>query len=305
MIYTIRIVLLTALLGCTGGQQEEPGRSSTELQEEPGWLPAESIVNDEIPSNIQWDAIEFLEDQIDQFRRTFGSAAEHGLEYGQMPPKRFCPPNRYGVAWMPLESRGEFDATIMLSDVALTATIGEVEFGFDWSTIPSVIVELRDVQLLHHQSLMPDYAMIPVGRMVVNDTVFCGVVGRGGKHGFHATAGKRIVLIGDWEAGMVRVGLGYSALLATVDRESAALNWWFGSSPAHLPPSVADVEQRIEHVVETGMFDYAESARETEFLSDERFDLGREMERIRRRGCSVSGASVTDGVWNLNTVCDP
>ncbi len=266
-------------------------------------MPAEDIVNDEVPSTIRWDAIEYLEDQIDHFRRTFGSAAEHGLEYGQMPPKRFCPPNRYGVAWMPLESRGDFDATIMLSHVAVTATIGAVEFGFDWNTVPSVIVELRDVQLLHHRSLMPDYALIPVGRMVANDSVFCGAVGRDGSPGFHATAGKRIMLVGYWDAGTVRVGQG--ALLATIGRDSSTLRWWFGDSPAYLYDSLADVEQRLEHVVETGMFDYAESARETEFLSDERFDLGRKMERIRRRGCSVSGASVVDGEWTLNTVCDP
>ena len=75
--------------------------------------------------------VDFLDSQRKGFRRKFGSAARLGFHEGQVPPSdEFCgaPYPLAKILWA--SPRSNLDFTLMIHDVAVTATIDEVIPGF-------------------------------------------------------------------------------------------------------------------------------------------------------------------------------
>lgn len=112
-----------------------------------------------------------VERKMAAFEHQFGSAAEHGLEHGTVVPREFCP----------LESRPSWGfgladhlGSVLLSEVAVEATVSGTTIGLSPGGSPNVLLELTDLGPLTRRSPTPQYAIVSVGQMAIGDHVFCG-----------------------------------------------------------------------------------------------------------------------------------
>lgn len=121
-------------------------------------------------------ARERLETLIERFEKRFGSARRHGLPDRQVVSEKFCPPEA-SVHWGDMLAR-HLGATLLLSEVAVKATIESVAFGFDTGGGPAALIRLADTEPLTSRSPAPEYAMVPLGQLVVGDPCSAGSVGR-------------------------------------------------------------------------------------------------------------------------------
>lgn len=91
------------------------------------------------------------------------------------------------------EDYGRFDAAILLSEVAVTGTVEDVVLGFGPRANPVALLALSDVVPLHARSPVPRYVLLPLGRAVIADRVFCGAEGDGQ---YEPRVGARLVVVG-------------------------------------------------------------------------------------------------------------
>ena len=124
----MRSLLLTLALvlafGPAATGQEEPPLPETWGRYRPDWghewmsvavaLNPDGSVSSRIPDNSR----EKFEEQVADFTRLFGSAAEHGLKEGTVAPKRFCPP-KGSIGWGDKIAEN-LGSILLLSEVAVT-----------------------------------------------------------------------------------------------------------------------------------------------------------------------------------------
>jgi len=162
-------------------------------------LNPDGSVSSKLPDNAR----EKFEYQMAKFKRLFGSAAEHGLDDGVVAPKKFCPPE-LSLGWGDKIAEN-LGSILLLSEVAVKATIDSVALGFSAGGSPKALVRLKDVEPLTRRSPSPEYAVFPIGQLVARGHVFCGnrgQIGTGEYRGpYQPRAGSRIVVTGGWRDG--------------------------------------------------------------------------------------------------------
>ncbi|MCY3933865.1 MAG: hypothetical protein OXH70_19310 [Acidobacteria bacterium] len=245
-------------------------------------------------------SVEDLDWKRKAFRRKYGSAAKVGFHEGQVPPDdEFCAALNPAPYIVRLAPRYNLDFTLMIHDVAVTATIDDVIPGFAGG--PTALVSLDRVEPLHSYSKSPRYALVPLGRMVARDAVYCSWVD--GRRGFDGKRGERVVLIGRWAAGGVVALADQDAGLAVVPQDLKPLESWFGGPLRGT--TIQQIEEAARKVVSTGLYDYAAELRhaETDNLWELRRDMGLEVEAATENGCELSGAVRTEEGWTLTTAC--
>ena len=241
---------------------------------------------------------ESLNNQSARFIEEFGPASDHGLREGQVPPRSFCVPSGVrddsGAFYAPASHNGMFDAAVLLGEVAVEATVGDVIPGFS-GTWPYNLLAVSNVVPLHGLSPSPDYVLIPVFSMVTHDRVFCG-----GERdepfvaGVDYKIGTRLVIIGSWHDGVVPMGVGEgsSGILAEV-QEEGTLEWLFSVSVDRPDPpgTLLGLTRRIGELASGGLLaTTAAVRRERELYSEGRGELGDLVSSLYWSGCRLVGA---------------
>ena len=269
------------------GDSWYPWRSVDVLLDEQGGL---------IGQSLRPDTIEMLEEQIKGFREKHGSAAKHGLDEGAVPKDDLCGTSYPRPKIIRPPGADHLDFVMMTSDVAVTATIGEMVMGFKGPS-PAALVSLERVEPLHRHSPIPDYALVRLGRLVARDIVFCAWVD--GKRGFDAQPGDRILIMGSWDRGVVRPDA-----MAVFSEDLASLEWWSGLSRY----TIGEITESAHRVVASGLFDYAAEARHADDLTENAWELhvevGGRVEQASADDCLLSGAVRTDEGWKLSRSCE-
>lgn len=248
--------------------------------------------------------LEALESQSESFDRAFGSAHAHGLAEGRVPGREFCPPRDIvqSSTFAGPDSAGQFDATILLSEVAVTATVSDVIPGFTVNGAPVVMLHLTDVLTLHERSPSPLYALVPVGQLVVGGRVYCSLEKvTGASETYQPEVGSRVVVIGAW-APLATVPIGFSRTSAfAVVEDHERLSWKFYDGPETL----TQMQTSVGSLVRTGLLEMTESLRGLEEFSDGRAELSSDLFMAHRSGCDVVGAEqdLVSGGLTLSTVC--
>lgn len=292
------VAMALALLACPLAGQPRP----REFGEGPyRWKPVD-LVLDERGSPLQdlrWDTREALNWQIAGFRAKYGSASDLGLEEGAVPSEEMCGASYPRPRLLRMPGYGNLDLTLMLSEVAVVATLGEMIMGF-YGAVPTALVSLEEVVPLHGYSPTPDHVLVPLGRLVARDAVFCSWID--GKRGFNGKVGDRILLLGPWDRGVVDVGSEGASLAAVSGGMS--VDWWFGLQDH----TFQQVEEAAERVTLTGLHEYATEARRADATTVEgaaaRDALGREVEEATDGGCVLAGLEETADGWALARVCE-
>lgn len=183
------------------------------------------------------------------FERLFGSATEHGLEHGTVAPRSFCPPEPSGQWGYRLADH--LGSVLLLSEVAVEATVIGTTIGLSPSGSPSVLLELADVRPLTSRSPSPQFAVVSLGQLVIGDHVFCG------ERGPLATGdsllpqvGSRLILIGAWRHGAVFFGELHDSWYAELKGDE--LRWSYGGYGVE---SLDEIAARIDELERGGLFD--------------------------------------------------
>ncbi|MDE2978038.1 MAG: hypothetical protein OXU63_11030 [Acidobacteriota bacterium] len=129
----------TLFAGVAAGQPY-PDSLGEELGDWPLWRAA--LKSLEPDGSIEWSLPDFGEidpvaaiwarERIDQFREKFGSAESQGLEELSYPPESYCyvPDYETVVGTYPDPGVASLDGILLLSEVAVTATVSEIIPGF-------------------------------------------------------------------------------------------------------------------------------------------------------------------------------
>ena len=300
------ILALVLAFGPTATGQEEPPLPETWGRYWPDWghewmsvsvaLNPDGSVSSRLPDNAR----EKFEYQMKKFRRLFGSAAEHGLDEGIVAPKKFCPPEG-SIAWGDKVAEN-LGSVLLLSEVAVRATIESVALGFSPGGSPRALVRLSDVAPLTIRSPVPEYAVFPIGQLVARDHVFCGNKGQMGVERddlapYRPRVGSRILLIGGWRDGTVFLG-SQNAWYAEVN--DGVLQWWFGGYEGR---TLKDVTNLISSLETKGLFEQARHLATAEEYSMERMRFGQAWARAVQRGCEPT--VVSDGGETVECEIEP
>lgn len=257
-------------------------------------LDADGSVSPNMPMLLH----ERLTSRSNRFENRFGSAHEHGLREGEIPPEEFC----FGqeiIEWVVSEGYGRFDAAILLSEVAVTGTVEEVVLGFGPRANPIALLALSDVVPLHARSPVPRYVLLPLGRAVIANRVFCGSKGDGR---YEPRLRARLVVMGSWgQYGVVSLRPSAAGSLATVEADgSLTWRWLHDTGPSNL----TQVRDQIADFAAKSLFDAAAHLVGTTATCDERREFGGTLDGLARDGCELLAATESpDGGWSLNRDC--
>lgn len=269
------------------GTSSYPWRSVDVLLDERGNL---------IAPGLRPDTIETLEEQIEGFRKKHGSAAENGFHEGTVPEEDLCGASYPRPTIVRPPGADHVDFVMMTSDVAVTATIGEMVMGFKGPS-PVAFVSLERVEPLHRYSPSPSHALVSLGRLVARDMVFCSWVS--GRRGFNGRPGDKVLLIGSWDKGVVQPNA-----IAMFSEDSPSLEWWLGLSRY----TINQVEESAYRVAASGLYAYATEARRADDLNENVWELhgevGSQVEQAADDDCVLSGAVQTHEGWNLTRDCE-
>ncbi len=247
-------------------------------------LNPDGSVSSQVPNKSRRE----FERQMAKFELMFGSAAEHGLEEGQIAPKRFCPPEE-SIHWGDKVAE-HLGSVVLLSEVAVKATIESVAVGFGTGGFPKALVRLTDAEPLTSRSPVPEYAVFPVGQLVVQDHVFCGhrgPLGTGEWRGpYQPQARSQIVLIGGWRDGTMFLGSSETAWYAELD--DGVLQWRFGGYEGR---SLEELKTRISEMEAGDLFKHTERLARPGADSHERMRFGREWSAAVASGCRPMGVN--------------
>ncbi|MCY3930404.1 MAG: hypothetical protein OXH70_01675 [Acidobacteria bacterium] len=241
------------------------------------------------------------------FVERYGSAARHGLREGDYPPRELCVGGEWtselvGVSYAIPESDFKFDASVLLGEVAVTATVSEVMPGFS-SEWPHSLLALTDVVPLHDASPTPAYVLVPVGRVVTHDRVFCGG-DPNQSAGYNFSEGTRLVVVGSWRQGVVPVvsGAGDSGLLGVIDADGS-IDWMMPMIEG-APADLARLHQRIDDMAAGGLLELRALTSRQEPYSDDR-KMVRDLVREQyREGCRIIGYARLGEVTRISRVCE-
>ncbi len=229
------------------------------------------------------------------FGLRFGSAAAHGLTDGEIPPRRFCSPAAgMFVGDQPPPEHSSFDLHLLLSEVGVTAEVAEVVPGFYYDGEPAALLALRNVKPLHVDVPLPEYALVPLGRLVIRDRVICGSAMRPA-YDFAPSVGDRIVLVSRWGDQAVAMG----ALGLAVVRNGSELEWKFG------PEGPEDLDSVLSHareLGEKGLFDASRALARRPVGSTGRRKFVERWESLRRHSC-LDAEALSELVAGRNPDC--
>lgn len=197
------------------------------------------------------------------------------------------------------EQDGRFGSVLLMSEVAVVATLAEAIPGFYTTGNPGVLFSLSDVAPLHGHARTTGYVLIPFDRMVVSGRVFCSVLPETNLWpGSNAPeVGDRVVIMGDWaNDNVVRIerSATHRGTLAQVDNRGL-LRW---DSTVHMgvvPGSLANLKDRANEAAVGGLFNLTAHLVLQEYGSSERrefIDTWRSYEEhYESRGCRIVGVA--------------
>ncbi len=243
-------------------------------------------------SGLNWRLREGLEWQL---QRRFSADA---LEEGEIPATdASCAPHRMSRGFYVQEEQdGRFSSALLLSNVAVTATLTEGVPGFFANGNPGVLFALSDVVPLHAGSEPVDYVLVPHDRLVLHGRVFCAVTPSESRWSGRRqpTTGDQVVVMGArGEHGIVRTGAlwGHLGFLALMDDEQT-LHWDSGMTQnVGRPESLDALRTRVREAVSGGLLDVTSHLLFQEYGSPERVQFTRELQRYEDKGCRVSSAA--------------
>ncbi len=221
-----------------------------------------------------------LERQRAAFAGRFISGKVSGLADGTVPPEDYCSTaSRLEAAtsdraWV---ETTDFLPALLLSDVAIEATIAAVTPGFRQDGAPVLLLTLSDVLPLHRRSALPAHVLLPVGRLVIEGHVYCGsaesVVG------LPPVSGDRVVVVGAWRTGaVVNVGDMETGSFAVVTGDSLVWSWGRGYGPS----TADDLRALVDRAVAERLFDSAERLVHQPWGSADRRQFARDYELLVR-----------------------
>ncbi len=293
-------IAMAVTFGSAGIGQEKSPLTETWGRYWPDWghewmsvsvaLNPDGSVSSKLPDNSR----EKFEKQIVKFDRLFGSAAEHGLEDGTVAPKEFCPPEGT-ISWGD-KVASNLGSILLLSEVAVKATIESVALGFGTGGYPKALVRLDDVEPLTSRSPVPEYVVFPIGQLVARDHVFCGdrgQLGTGDYRGpYQPRIGSQIVVICGWRDGTVFLG---SEDAWYAELNEGALEWRFGGYGRYGNRTLKDMKSLISRLEATGLFEQTDHLARAELHSMERMRFGQAWARAIQRGCEPTAINRDGG----------
>jgi hypothetical protein len=247
-----------------------------------------------------------LEEQFAWFDERFGGSPEAAalvadpLPSGDGIERRYCmpwpvidvpPPEVYG---------GDFETKLLLSEVAVLATISDFIPGFSGAA-PDVLVALSEVAALHDRSRSPAYFLLPVGQFVTNGRVFCGGPEANDRYP-NLKIGDRIVLLGRWDQGVVWTGGALTYDLAVVVEDESLL--WQAHRADAPPKTLPLLRQRVDEAVQGGLLDMTAPLRLEQSHSPKRLEFSETWWNHHQGGCRIKAArELEDGNWELTQTC--
>lgn len=268
------------------------------------WVSADYLADSPAGSEVPAKLIRNVGLQARSFERHFGSAKAMGLAEGQVVGDDLCPPldEVRIVQWGYSDASGYLDLTLVLSEVAVLATVRDVILGFATSATPVAMLVLENQVALYKDSPLPAYALVPLGQAVIMDRVFCGDVGRGATGSYQPETGQRIVLVGSWrESSTVPLGFTATGAVAVVN-ERGEMRWRF----VHDGPNTQEgFEKLVAETVESNLREMALQYRLQRDHSEERSRFGYDIAMQRASGgCARLRATKGGGEWELTASCE-
>lgn len=235
------------------------------------------------------------------------SAVDHGFKEGRTPSPESCATRLSYVSPPPPEvAGGMFDTTLLLSDVAVTATLEKAIPGFTTHGNPAVVFALSDVVPLRPGAPHVDYLLVPFDRLVVHGRVFCAI---NPNHQWwpdagHPAVGDHVVVIGSWTSDrVVRMNAWQHTGTVAVVREHKPLIWGFSVRRGTGPTTIANLESRIGEALSGGLFDLTADLVLQEFNSQERREFGQLWLDLHAAGCRVQAVEKGDSGWLFQRLC--
>ncbi len=227
------------------------------------------------------------------------SAVDHGLEDGQVPSTGdYCSPISSVITPPPGESDGRFSTVLLLSEVAVSATLEDGIPGFDGMGNPVVLFSLSDTVPLHAHSPIPQYVLVPFDRLVISGRVFCrvNVIVHFWEQNEPPQIGDRVVVVGSWTAdGVVRMGKWHHTGALALVGEEGALTWKFAVNNTG-PRTLAGLQRRVDEAVLGNLFDFTAHLVSQEVGSPERREFAENWWKLHEDGCRVVEVVVREGV---------
>ena len=303
----IRVTILAAMLAVPAVAQEHPDRIGRWGEDRYAWIAASQIgavatAGDlatlaETSSDVDFWTVERIGEQIADFTGRFGSAEEQGLAEGSYPSTDFCyEPEIVVLGQGPFPETKSLDGTLLLAEVAVTATVSGIVPGFSIMGGPTVLLNLSDVTLLTDRSPIPQYALLPLRSMVINGSVFCdAIVG----FAYQPQVGDRIALFGSWDRGVVPLGPVTTSMIGKVGDSGTAWNSW--SVSVDRVGDVDSVIARISEMESEGLLATTLHLSRQAYMAEDRHDFA---DALGYGDCSVSGIDTGgDGRLNLDLSC--
>lgn len=200
--------------------------------------------------------------------------------------------------WPIAEDWGRFDAAVLLSDVAVTASVEAVLLGFAQGGSPAALVVLADVVTLHEKSYQPRYVLVPLNRTVIRGRAFCGNETKGK---YRPTVGTRIVVIGSLsDSGVVPLGRVRAGSIATVG-EDGTVSWrWLDNTG---PLTLGDLHAKAHELASGGLWEIVSELRwnrESPEAQMARVEFGRSLD-----GLNCDSLRVFDSMDGPTIGCKP
>jgi len=213
------------------------------------------------------------------------------------------------ATYEPVEDRtpDTFDTTLLLSDVAVMATLGESNPGFDALGNPMALVALMDVVPLHVYSPTPEYVLLPLDRMETHGRLFCLAVAAGGGYWRETppSAGDRVVLIGSWASdGVVRVWHErHPPHTAAFGQLANGQLTWLKRLEGN-PSTLTEFQDQIDGAVAGGLFEAAMELRSLAYDDPQRVEFKQIWRSLNAGGCKVTAATPQpDDTFSYTRTC--
>ena len=311
-----RILVLgiaTTLLAGLAAGQAYPESLGDELGDWPLWRAASKSV--EPDGSIRWSLPDFGEidpvvavwarERIDQFREKFGSAESEGLEELSYPPESYCyvPDYETVVGTYPDPEVASLDGILLLSEVAVTATVSEIIPGFSAAPGPMVLLALSNGIQLTERSPVPDYVLLPLRRMVIGGIPFCHDRFEGVD--YEPRLGERVVVIGSWQNGIVPLGKLATGFLFVLESDSR-LSTVYGGGRRKGTGTIGELTAYMDRLESRGLLEATAHLARQSPDSRDRLEFARTIRSsaATRAECPIDGVSVSrDGAWNLSFDC--
>ncbi len=304
-------VVLAALLASVGAGAEEHSRTLGDYDSRRGyeWVVASRLLNADGSVKLSTRMPERLRKGLEW--QLQNSAPAPDLEDGEIPSPDQCAPHPPDVTSSSMpgsEQDGRFVSALLLSEVAVTATVAGIVPGFFRGGNPGVLLSLSDVSPLHGRSASIGHVLLPVERTSANGRVFCAVMDR--DHHIPTPPpppGTRVVVMGAWSSEDVVWGntQGRMGYLATVD-SAEALRWIGGFFWSEERPStLASLQRRVDEAARGGLFDVTADLVSQDIESPERTEFVKTWASYEPDGCRVVEVAELPGVGLMpsRTVC--